>query len=221
MCAWVTVIVFAVWLASLLFCVLQITSSSSSSTTFSSFLSSSSSSSSSSTSSSGLSFAQIAAASRSPPHEEDKPLYASFFTPIDILLHPSEPLNPTITLCQLDFLAYSASPHLAPMFRDLKTKSQCDKVGGNNKMKEVRLEDLKKNPSLQGEGGYYLSRPSGFVFHESRVGSTLVANALGEEYNTLFISSSSTSFSSYSFSFSFFMNSSNLIIIIELTNPIR
>lgn len=100
-----------------------------------------------------------------------------FWTPID--LDTSYPSDPTVTLCHLNFKEYANAPHLYPMFRDLESASSCN---GNNKRKEklsVLMNEIKEN-----EGDVKLSRvikPNAFVFHESRVGSTLVANTLGSD----------------------------------------
>jgi hypothetical protein len=97
----------------------------------------------------------------------------SFWSPIKLnTMHPDDPI---ISFCRLDFKSYSQTPHLYPMFRDLVAVSKC---GGSNS-KTARLSVVKADPEFQGKGGHYLE-PSGFVFHESRVGSTLVANALGK-----------------------------------------
>lgn len=130
-----------------------------------------------------------------------------FWTPIDVnFAHfGSRSTDPTIVLCQLDFRTYSASPHASPMFRDLVRRSNC----GGARLRSAKLSELKSDPILQDyvnkvhiiaitncvcctllvviveylliyscQG--YAIKPSGFVFHESRVGSTLVANALGK-----------------------------------------
>lgn len=100
-----------------------------------------------------------------------------FWTPID--LDTSYPNDPTVTLCHLNFKEYANAPHLYPMFRDLESASSCN---GNNKRKEklsVLMNEIKAN-----EGNDKLGRvikPNAFVFHESRVGSTLVANTLGSD----------------------------------------
>lgn len=93
-----------------------------------------------------------------------------FWSPISITMHD---LDPTVTLCKLNFQEYSKTPHKYPMFRDLVAMSNC---GGSN-VKSAKLSAIKADPQFQGKTGRYLE-PTGFVFHESRVGSTLVANAL-------------------------------------------
>ena len=95
-----------------------------------------------------------------------------FWTPIRIVI--DDPNDPSITFCQLDFKTYGETPNSYPMFRDLVTMSQC----GLGNSKTARLSEVKLDPNFQGIGGTFMD-PSGFVFHESRVGSTLVANALG------------------------------------------
>jgi hypothetical protein len=97
-----------------------------------------------------------------------------FWTPIDVDVSA----DPVITLCKLNFKTYSESPHLYPMFRDLEAMSGCH--GGNKRREKVsvlmkEIEDQKDTP-----GGRVI-KPAGFVFHESRVGSTLVANTLASD----------------------------------------
>ena len=96
-----------------------------------------------------------------------------FWSPIDVDL--SYISDPEVTLCKLNFKKHSESPHLYPMFRDLETVSNCR---GNNRKKEkvaVMLRELKAQAGTP--GGRFIA-PTAFVFHESRVGSTLVANSL-------------------------------------------
>ncbi len=95
---------------------------------------------------------------------------SEFWTPVNILGDVDE--DPQIQLCQLNFKVYNDAPHLFPMFKDLVKMSKCS---GNN-YKIEKLSVLKKE--MKSNHNDYL-KPSGFVFHESRVGSTLVANLLG------------------------------------------
>jgi len=79
-------------------------------------------------------------------------------------------------------------PPALPMFKFLVSKSGCDDVknvmtvdlaAAVRKTKEfddaIRARHQSRNHNA---GGIHVISPSGFVFHESRVGSTLVANAL-------------------------------------------
>lgn len=84
--------------------------------------------------------------------------------------------DPTIELCKLDFQEYSKNPHLYAMFKDLVAKSRCT---GTNR-KSARLSALKAEIKAKPKESTYLE-PTGFVFHESRVGSTLVANMLASD----------------------------------------
>jgi hypothetical protein len=111
-----------------------------------------------------------------------------FWTPIDI---DTISYDPVVTLCRLEFQEYSESPHLYPMFRDLQQLSKCH---GNNKRTETLsalLADIRSRKPDDVFGR--VIEPSGFVFHESRVGSTLVANALGSDPWNLVYSESSPS----------------------------
>lgn len=85
-----------------------------------------------------------------------------------------------LTMCRLNFREYSQNPHLYPMFKDLTCLSHC--YGSNRK--RVTLHDALETLKLaQIRGGTYseVLTPNGFVFHESRVGSTLVANTLASD----------------------------------------
>ena len=84
--------------------------------------------------------------------------------------------DPTVELCKLDFKEYAKNPHLYAMFKDLVAKSQCS--GSNSRY--ARLSELKDEMRNKPTGWTYL-QPTGFVFHESRVGSTLVANMLASD----------------------------------------
>ena len=84
--------------------------------------------------------------------------------------------DPTIILCKLDFDEYSKNPHLYAMFKDLVAKSRC--TGSNSRSEKLSV--LKKEMAENTNERKYLE-PSGFVFHESRVGSTLVANMLASD----------------------------------------
>ena len=68
-------------------------------------------------------------------------------------------------------------PHTFPMFKDLKKGSKCD-----SNQREVRLAAYHaKLVTRAAAEGLEIQQPTGFVFHESRVGSTLVANAFGSD----------------------------------------
>ena len=107
----------------------------------------------------------------------------NFLTPFHVIYNKE---NPIFYLCQLDFKSYSQSPHIYPMFKDLIQKSNCQKdikSSYNDIIKEVQLY----NQTMKGKIIY----PTGFIFHESRVGSTLVANLLGSDpFNMIFSESS-------------------------------
>ena len=95
--------------------------------------------------------------------------------------------NPKYQMCKLNFRAYSVGgPNKTPMFKDLLAASQCK---GNN-LKSMRLSEIKKEMEMEESAGKPKSimiPPTGFVFHESRVGSTLVANLLGTDpFNMVF-----------------------------------
>jgi len=97
-----------------------------------------------------------------------------FWTPIDLDVSN----DPMVTLCKLNFKEYSENPHMYSMFGDFVNLSNC--MGSNRRrerlsvlMKEIRESDNSTTARVV--------KPTGFVFHESRVGSTLVANLLGSD----------------------------------------
>ena len=102
-----------------------------------------------------------------------------FWTPIDIEIDT----DPIIVLCKLNFKQYSQAPHLYPMFKDLLGASGCT---GSNKKREslsTLMNEIEEDQKAGRPGGNVI-KPTGFVFHESRVGSTLVANFLASDpYN--------------------------------------
>jgi hypothetical protein len=86
--------------------------------------------------------------------------------------------SPKVKLCKLDFEEYHKDPSKLPMNKDL-VKHSCR--GGVTEM-TVSLDDIKKDIALDSAS---VIPPTGFVFHESRCGSTLVANILGADPQNL------------------------------------
>jgi hypothetical protein len=83
-----------------------------------------------------------------------------------------------VILCKLNFKHYSESPHLSPMFKDLVTASKCQ---GSNRKRESLKSLLKEIADHPNDPSSRVVKPNGFVFHESRVGSTLVANFMASD----------------------------------------
>lgn len=84
-----------------------------------------------------------------------------------------------LKMCQLNFEKYTATPHLTPMFKDVVQMSNCN---FNSKS-----EDLSTLVEKARTGEVRVVEPNGFVFHESRVGSTLVANMIASDpWNMVF-----------------------------------
>ena len=98
-----------------------------------------------------------------------------FWSPIDV---DASYKDPQVILCKLNFKMYSETPHLYPMFREFVDKSLCR---GNNRRIDTLHRLLKEMQQQRGEPGGRFLRPTAFVFHESRVGSTLVANTLASD----------------------------------------
>lgn len=97
-----------------------------------------------------------------------------FWSPIDVDVTS----DPTITLCKLNFKKYSESPHTYPMFRDLESISNCR---GSNKRRESLSTLMREIREKKGLPEGRIIAPTAFIFHESRVGSTLVANTLASD----------------------------------------
>lgn len=108
----------------------------------------------------------------------DKPM-GEHWTPISIT-------NQMLTLCQLDFKTYSATPYNYPMFKDLVTLSKCTQ-GGRSKLLTIS-QALSEIEAAAGTRSGRVVYPTGFVFHESRVGSTLVANMLAADPDNMVFS---------------------------------
>lgn len=106
-----------------------------------------------------------------------------FWTPIDIDVSDDS----MVILCKLNFKKYWQSPHSSPMFRDLETMSNCI---GNNRRREKMSVLLAEIKAKEGTPAGRVIPPTGFVFHESRVGSTLIANLLASDPHALVFSES-------------------------------
>lgn len=104
--------------------------------------------------------------------DEKEPDWAiKFWTPIDIdVSHDS-----IVTLCKLNFKKYHDNPHMYAMFRDFVAESNC--VGTNRKREKLSVLVKKSSNDTK----LRLVQPTAFIFHESRVGSTLVANNLAAD----------------------------------------
>mmetsp|Transcript_20564 Transcript_20564/g.20683 ORF Transcript_20564/g.20683 Transcript_20564/m.20683 type:complete len:836 (+) Transcript_20564:269-2776(+) len=110
---------------------------------------------------------------------------ADFWTPIAINIDPNPDSDPDVSLCRLDFVSYSNAPHMFATFRQLVAQSGCDTTN----RKQESLSSLKeKMRESNKESGKPRNPPSGFIFHESRVGSTLVSNMLGSDPSSMVFS---------------------------------
>jgi len=74
--------------------------------------------------------------------------------------------------CSLDWSKYKSDPSSIPMFKDLTKHCNPQNTFTYDLKTIVNLATAMENPDI------HAMKPSGFVFHESRCGSTLVANAL-------------------------------------------
>ena len=110
-------------------------------------------------------------------NDTSMPDFERFWTPIDIR---ASKRSSQVTLCQLDWKQYNENPHQHAMFKDLVAMSNCN---GNNR-KSVNLDDYIQQVDNEKNNMRY-APPTGFIFHESRVGSTLVANLFGTDPHSL------------------------------------
>ena len=125
--------------------------------------------------------------SRSPSNAQSKK-NMTFYTPIEFTSGRKEPI---VTFCELNFDAYTKSPSTTPMFKDFIAFSRCN---GANVFKK-RLSELEgsKYDALYDKINGVVPKsiePTGFVFHESRVGSTLVANLFASDKDSMVFSES-------------------------------
>lgn len=95
--------------------------------------------------------------------------------------------NPLVVVCKLDIHTYQKDPSRMPMFKDLLRASGCHGSFGNGRSKSVPLSVVKA--AVTRDPG--VSQPSGFIFHESRCGSTLAANMLAANEEHLVFSEAS------------------------------
>jgi hypothetical protein len=105
-----------------------------------------------------------------------------FWTPVSI---DANGRDPYIGLCQLDWDTYHAAPYKYPMFKDLMVLSKCSGANYKSERMSVLWKEYEENA-----GGLKHNVPTAFVFHESRVGSTLVANTFGSDSRSLVFSES-------------------------------
>eukprot|EP00937_MAST-01D_sp_MAST-1D-sp2_P007394 g7394.t1 len=77
----------------------------------------------------------------------------------------------TVEMCRLNTALHHRDPSSVPMFRDLVAHSNCGGANARSATVGQLRADIAAHPGS-------VIAPSGFVFHEARVGSTLVANML-------------------------------------------
>jgi len=88
------------------------------------------------------------------------------------------------SFCKLDWEQYKNDPPSLPMFKFLVSASGCDKKENVVTMdlatvvEKTREYDKVREAKGQIGDGLHVIPPTGFIFHESRVGSTLVSNSL-------------------------------------------
>ncbi|CAM9096981.1 unnamed protein product [Pylaiella littoralis] len=94
--------------------------------------------------------------------------------PVSLQKFDPSTVDPLVKMCQVNYAKYSEAPWLLPMGGLLSINSGCDDVKSDT-VQIVKLSTLKR---VLEEGPVPVASPTGFVFHETRCGSTLVANML-------------------------------------------
>eukprot|EP00903_Cladosiphon_okamuranus_P016016 g14788.t1 len=101
---------------------------------------------------------------------------------LPIGLHEVATGDPWVTMCLIDYQHYQESPASTPMFAHLNSYSKCgikrkadDESIAAGMVAVLRMSSLQKTIKEQGMSSI---PPRGFVYHETRCGSTLVANML-------------------------------------------
>ena len=104
------------------------------------------------------------------------------FLPLDVDLKDGNSADPLVTMCDLatGMAKYSAAPHDYPKYRDVVSASKC----GTTKS-TARLAALVGRVDAA-----TALAPTAFIFHESRVGSTLISNMLAADPRSLVFSES-------------------------------
>ena len=120
------------------------------------------------------------------------------WTPTDVSFK-KDMNDPIVTLCslRLGMLLYATAPYNYPKFRDVMTASSCGKDGNTKKERmSVLLQENTNSGSASSSSSSSSSStmvqlaPTAFIFHESRVGSTLVSNMLAVDPTALVYSES-------------------------------
>jgi len=94
---------------------------------------------------------------------------------------PKSGADPLVTLCQLNFDIYHSSPSKFGIIHELKAASRCA-----TKSVQITLSALKADQE-QDDDGVVIS-PTGFIFHQTRCGSTVVSNLLASSAQNLVFS---------------------------------
>jgi hypothetical protein len=82
------------------------------------------------------------------------------------------------TFCHLEWSKHKADPAAVPMFKDLQKKSPACSVTKSQIDLFTAVTEARKYDKVNESVNIRSMAPRGFVFHESRCGSTLVANSL-------------------------------------------
>ena len=105
------------------------------------------------------------------------------WAPVDIFHNSTDGGDPWIVLCKIDWAKYNEDPLGAGTFNKIVIKAGCTGELAAARRRWIRGSELEAAiascPAAgSGKPGAPIL-PSGFVFHESRCGSTLAANMLG------------------------------------------
>ncbi|CAM9674518.1 unnamed protein product [Scytosiphon promiscuus] len=94
--------------------------------------------------------------------------------PVSVNKFDHSTTDPLVKMCQVNYAKYSAAPWLLPMGGLLSINSGCADIKAET-VQIVRMSTLKR---ILAESKVPVTPPTGFIFHETRCGSTLVANML-------------------------------------------
>ena len=101
------------------------------------------------------------------------------WAPVNFVHRHDDGGDPIIVLCKIDWAAYNRDPIQAPMYGKIVAHNGCMRQSAVQKPRlRVRASQLRRVHAALGDADAPLP-PSGFVFHESRCGSTATTNMLG------------------------------------------
>lgn len=104
----------------------------------------------------------------------DDVMEGHLWIPVSVNKFDPSTTDPLVKMCQVNYAKYSQAPWLLPMGGLLALSSGCAEIGRKT-VQILRMSVLKR---ILEESPVPVSSPTGFIFHETRCGSTLVANMI-------------------------------------------